>query len=101
MSNLTGDLRQALRTMRTQPWLTAAIVMTLAVGIGASTAVYAVFNHTLFRPVPGVADADRLVGISVRPEIGAAAFTMASHAHLTAMRDAPPIRPCSSASLWC
>jgi predicted permease len=89
MSNLTGDLRQALRTMRTQPWLTAAIVMTLAVGIGASTAVYAVFNYAIFRPVPGVADADRLVGISVRPELGAAAYTTATHEHLTAMREMP------------
>lgn len=89
MRNLTGDLRQALRTMRVQPWLTTAIVMTLAIGIGASTAVYAVFNYALFRPVPGVADGDRLVGISVRPGLDTPAYTTATHAHLAAMREMP------------
>ncbi len=39
---------------RIRPWAHLLVIGTLAVGIGAATAVYAVFNHVLFRPVPGV-----------------------------------------------
>jgi len=89
MRNLTGDLRQAVRTMRVQPWLTAVIVLTLALGIGASTSVYAVFNYALFRPVPGVQDHDRLVGVYVKEHLDGSSYTVATHAHLAAMRHMP------------
>ena len=44
-----------------QPVSAAAIVVTLGIGIGIVTSVYAVFNHVLFRPVPGVRDDGRVV----------------------------------------
>jgi hypothetical protein len=57
-----SSLRDAYRSLVGAPWSTAAMVLTLGIGIGASTAVYAVFNHALLRPVPGVASTDRLAG---------------------------------------
>jgi len=40
--------------LRRDRWSTLAIAVTLALGIGATTATYAVFNAVLFRPTPGV-----------------------------------------------
>src|SRR5690606_1398859 len=54
LGSLGSDVRQALRALRHHPWSTATIVVTLALGIGASATVYAVFNYALLRPVPGI-----------------------------------------------
>ena len=80
------DLRLALRGMRRQPGPSGAIVLTLALGIGATTATYAVFNAALFRPVPGIVDPDRLLSIYIQPDERTPSRTAASFAHLTAMR---------------
>jgi predicted permease len=58
-----SDVRLAARHIRLQAGSSAAIVVTLALGIGASTAAYAVFNYVLFRPVPGITGADRIVTV--------------------------------------
>lgn len=55
-------LRQAFRALRATPGITAASVVILALGIGASTAVFSVVNGLLLRPLP-VTDQDRLVRI--------------------------------------
>jgi predicted permease len=54
------DFRRALRVFRLEPGFSAAAVITLALGIGANTALFAVVEAVLLRPLP-VADADRLV----------------------------------------
>ena len=43
-----------MRRLLREPWSTVGIAATLALGLGAVTAIYAVFNHVLFRPIPGV-----------------------------------------------
>lgn len=60
MESLRQDLRVALRALARQPAMTFFVVLTLAVGIGATTAVFSVVNGVLLRPLP-YADADRLL----------------------------------------
>lgn len=68
MTALGSDLRSAWRMVWRQPGPNAAIVATLALGIAATTSVFAVFNHVLFRPTPGVYQPDQLVSIAFQPE---------------------------------
>ena len=51
------------------------IVLTLALGIAATTTVYAVFNHLVFRPPPGVHAQEELVSVAFQPEGGARAWS--------------------------
>jgi predicted permease len=62
IERLTNDLRVTLRMIRKSPGFALAAIMTLALGIGATTAVFSVVNAVLIRPLP-YPDPDRIVGV--------------------------------------
>src|SRR5436190_16817183 len=63
VNGITGDFRAVGRSLRAAPALTLAALLTLAIGIGATTAIFSVANGLLLRPLP-VTDPQRLVTIT-------------------------------------
>ena len=59
LGRLNQDIRFAFRQLRSNPLLTLTAVFTLAIGIGANTAIFSLVNGVLLRPLP-YRDADRL-----------------------------------------
>lgn len=61
--SLSAALRYWFRTIRREPMFAVAAILTLALGIGATTAIFSVVNGVLIKPLP-YPDADELVGVS-------------------------------------
>ena len=64
METMLQDIRYALRGFRRNPIFTITVISTLALGIGATTAVFSVVDPILFRSLP-YANADRLVSVGL------------------------------------
>lgn len=61
MDTLRQDLTYALRSLRKRPLFALVAILSLAVGVGAGTAVFSVVNTLVLQPVPGVDEMDRAV----------------------------------------
>jgi hypothetical protein len=57
------DVRYALRRLLRSRGFTLAAVLTIAVGVGANTAIFTLVNAALLRPPVAVSEPERLVGV--------------------------------------
>ena len=64
LESLWRDVRYAVRTLRRSPAFSAVAVLTLALGIGANTAIFSVINAVMLRPLP-VEAPDELISLAV------------------------------------
>jgi len=64
METLGQDIRYALRNLRKSPGFAAVAIITLALGIGASTAIFSVIDNVLMEPFP-YPDAQRFMGVFI------------------------------------
>ncbi len=69
MNGLLSDLRYAFRTLRKSPGFTVVALLTLAIGIGANTAIFSFVDSILLKPLP-YPDAERIVRVLEKPPGG-------------------------------
>ena len=82
------DAAHGLRLLRRSPVFTATAVLSLAIGIGANTAIFTVANALLFRPPTGIADPHALVAIgSARGDGGLNPLNYAAYLEIVAPHD--------------
>src|SRR5712692_11989401 len=63
MNTLLRDLRYGLRTLMRNPGFAAVAVLTIGIGIGASTTIFSWMRPMLLNPLPGATQAERIVAI--------------------------------------
>jgi len=83
VEDLARDIRYSLRQLRRNPGFAAVAVLTLALGIGATTAIFSVVNGVVFQPLP-YSDPGRLVEVGLDlPGINQFNWPLAPHDYFT------------------
>ncbi len=85
MRHLVHDLHYALRALRKAPLATAALIVSLGLGVGANAAVFNFISALLLRPPAGIDDAGSLAIVRTARS-GAGDAGLASHADLATLR---------------
>jgi putative ABC transport system permease protein len=78
LESILADIRYALRWLLKSPGFTLVAVASLAIGIGFNTALFAVIDALLFKPLP-VAAPDRLVDLFTSDSTGSVSFSTSSY----------------------
>ena len=87
------DLRYALRTMAARPGFTAVAILSLALGIGANTALFSLWNGVLRATLPGVQRPEELVMLTDPGEGGDVAGTLGrAHGRAARLGHLPGVR---------
>ena len=86
MGNLLQDLRYGARMLSRNPSFTFVAVLTVALGIGANTAIFSVVNALLLRPLPGVSDPARLA-VVYTSDFSSSRYSTSSYPDYVDLRD--------------
>ena len=92
IDGIRQDFRHALRHLRRSPTFTLGAMLTLALGIGVSAAVFSALNALVLRPVP-IKDPDGLIGVGPINALGQRTTTLAPVADL--LQDGPLESACA------
>ena len=99
MQDLIQDLRFALRQLRTSPGFAAVAILSLALGIGATCAVFSVVYAVLVNPYP-YANSDRMVHLVVKDKGGNQRWVNLTGPQLQQMRKASSVESVSGMDEW-
>src|SRR5215813_7100901 len=99
MDRLASDLRYAVRELRRRPGLAVTAVLSLALGVGATSAVFSVIYAVLIDPFP-YKGADRMMQVALKDKAGRYRYTGANGIQLEELRRARSIESVVAEDGW-